>query len=536
MSEKSSPPFDTSSEEKDYSKNGEKVALGERDSSLDGPSISEGEDILAQQDIDPALNAKMHLVNNAIDEIGWTPYHWQLFILNGFGYAVDSWLLLLQSIIATQAAYEFHPSYSRALTIAVYSGMLIGALFWGLSADVIGRKFAFNTSLFICSIFALSAGAAPSWPSLAFFIAMTGFGGGGNLILDTTVFLEYLPSNKQWVLTWLAAWWGLGQAMAGFVAWGFMSPLKWNCAPLTGGKPNGSVCTYHNNMGWRYVMYTCGVAVFVMSILRITVIRLRETPKYLLGEGKDAELVQNFQDMAVKYNRPCSITLEMLDACGVIQSAHGKKRFSVSEMMVHFRGLFATKKIALSTCLIWLSWTLIGLAYPLFYVFLNSYLASRGAEFGDVSTYDTWRNYALVNICSIPGPMLAGYMANWKFLGRRGTMVIGALITMSFFFAYTQVRTQAQNVGFSCAIGFFLNIYYGTLYAYTPEVLPSAHRATGNGVAVACNRIMGILSAVIATVANTQTSAPIYLCAALYVAMAAVAISFPFEPFGKRSS
>lgn len=132
--------------------------------------------------------------------------------------------------------------------------------------------------------------------------------------------------------------------------------------------------------------------------------------------------------------------------------------------------------------------------------------------------------------------MVAGYMANNKYLGRRYTMVIGALLTMIFFFAYTGVRTQPQNVGFSCTIAFCLNIYYGTLYAYTPEVLPSAHRATGNGVAVACNRIMGIMSAVIATVADTTTSVPIYVCAALYAVMAGVAILFPFEPYGKRSS
>jgi len=43
------------------------------------------------------------------------------------------------------------------------------------------------------------------------------------------------------------------------------------------------------------------------------------------------------------------------------------------------------------------------------------------------------------------------------------------------------------------------NIYYGTLYAYTPEVLPSAHRGTGNGIAIGCNRIMGIVSAIVAT-------------------------------------
>lgn len=181
------------------------------------------------------------------------------------------------------------------------------------------------------------------------------------------------------------------------------APAKWNCTnPFDKNGIRISECPYHSNMGWRYVMYTSGALVFVMSVARITVIRLKETPKYLLGEGKDAELVDGFQKMAAKYNRPCSITVEMLDACGVVQSTHGKTKFSISELTVHFRGLFVTKKIGLSTVLIWLSWTLIGLAYPLFYVFLSSYLSSRGADFGNVSTYDTWRNYALVNISSIP--------------------------------------------------------------------------------------------------------------------------------------
>ena len=84
---------------------------------------------------------------------------------------------------------------------------------------------------------------------------------------------------------------------------------------------------------------------------------------------------------------------------------------------------------------------------------------------------------------------------------------------VAFFFAYTQVRTAAQNLGFNCAITFCLNIYYGCLYAYTPEVMPSAHRATGNGLAVSFNRIMGIISAVVGIAANTSTSVPIFICA-----------------------
>ncbi|KZP19072.1 MFS general substrate transporter [Athelia psychrophila] len=269
--------------EKDIDGSGEKS--GEKINHEVISAASSDKDLLASgmQLVDPALNAKMHIVNNAIDEIGWTPYHWKLFVLNGFGYGVDSGILLLQSIIATQAAAEFNPSFTRGLTIAVYVGMFVGALFWGYTADVIGRRFCFNTSLFISSIFAILAGASPNWPVLGLFICLSAFGAGGNLILDTTVFLEYLPSQKQWLLTLLAAWWGVGQFVAGLFAWVFLP--NYSCTPAV------ETCTYANNKGWRYEMYTCGGLVLVMSILRITVIRLHETPKFLLGQGKDEQVV-----------------------------------------------------------------------------------------------------------------------------------------------------------------------------------------------------------------------------------------------------
>lgn len=283
-------------------------------------------------------------------------------------------------------------------------------------------------------------------------------------------------------------------------------------------------------------MFSSGSLVFIMSILRITVIRLHETPKYLLGAGDDARVVETLQFLASKYDRHFCLTVDHLESCGVVTSAHSKYRFSISETLIHIRGLFSTPKISLSTIMIWLSWAMVGLAYPLFYVFLPNYLAARGAELGNASSFEKWRNYALTNISSIFGPLLAGWMCNLPFLGRTRTMLIGALMTATSFFAYTAVRTKAEDIGFSCAIGFSLNVYYGTLYAYTPEVLPSAHRATGNGIAVACNRIMGILSAVIATVADTTTAVPIFICGGLLVTLGMVSLGLPFEPYGRRSS
>ncbi|KAI9690648.1 MAG: hypothetical protein M1820_009955 [Bogoriella megaspora] len=500
----------------------------------DTESLGKG-DVLSLESVDPVLNAKMHLVNNTIDEIGFTPYHAKLFVLNGFGYAVDSLVLLIQSIIAQQAAYEFNPSWTKGLTVAAYVGMLVGALFWGISADVIGRKFAFNVSLIVCSVFAIVAGASPNWTVLGLFTCLAAFGGGGNLVLDTAVFLEYLPGKFQWLITMMALWWGLGQLVAGLFAWAYLPNFSCDEPP--------AICTYDNNKGWRYVWYTSGALVFAMSMLRITVIRLKETPKFLVGEGKDEEVVEVLSSIASKYNRPCSLTMERLQACGVTGerrasvTAHAKSKWSPNEIWVHLKGLYVTRKIGLSTTLIWFSWLLIGLAYPLYNVYLPLYLKSRGAETGDGSSYTQWRNYAIINVAGIFGPILAGAMcASRLFWGRRGTMIIGALITMIFFFAYTQVRTPAQNLGFNCAISFCLNIYYGCLYAYTPEVLPSAHRGTGNGIAIGFNRIMGIISAVVATYANTATAVPIYICAALYIVMAIVAAAFPFEPYGRRSS
>lgn len=92
--------------------------------------------------------------------MGWTLYNWKLFFLTGFGYAIDSMIVLIKSAALTQVTYQFNPSYPKGLIIASYIGLLVGAIFWGLSADVIGRKWAFNCSLFICSIFGLAAGAA----------------------------------------------------------------------------------------------------------------------------------------------------------------------------------------------------------------------------------------------------------------------------------------------------------------------------------------------------------------------------------------
>jgi hypothetical protein len=62
MSALSNPLSEGNKEELDYDKRNEKTEVGYVPP--EGVSIREGSDILHLQEIDPALNAKMHIVNN----------------------------------------------------------------------------------------------------------------------------------------------------------------------------------------------------------------------------------------------------------------------------------------------------------------------------------------------------------------------------------------------------------------------------------------------------------------------------------------
>ena len=95
---------------------------------------------------------------------------------------------------------------------------------------------------------------------------------------------------------------------------------------------------------------------------------------------------------------------------------------------------------------------MIGIVSPLYSVFLPYYLKSRGADVGSDSNYTTWRNYAINQVAGLIGPCVAAVLVETRYLGRRGTLAIGAAITMALQFGYTQIKTPAQNVGVSASI------------------------------------------------------------------------------------
>lgn len=152
----------------------------------------------------------------------------------------------------------------------------------------------------------------------------------------------------------------------------------------------------------------------------------------------------------------------------------------------------------------------------------------QGADFSQTVS-NSWRDYALSNFAAIFGPLFASYLRRVPFLGSKYTLALGAITSMAFLFAYTAVRDIQANLGLSCAISFALFWYTSALFSYTPEVMPTTHRATGYGIGYGLNRLMGIVCAVIGASVDLSSSMPIFICANLFGVLAILSILLPFE-------
>ncbi|KAH9828857.1 putative sugar transporter [Teratosphaeria destructans] len=471
------------------------------------PTPMEFEDsVLDPTATDPILAAKMALLNTAIDEIGMTPWQWTLFLLNGFGYAVDSLLIVCQSIAQPAVAQEFPQPSTRIQGVALASQ--IGLLHVRLRHIRVDR------------------GRMPGYVSFCAMVAVYSAGAGGNYILDATSLIEFLPATHVWLVTFMAVWWAVGSTVTGLLAWGFMA--NFSC------EPDALQCFSRDNMGWRLLHFTAGGLVLLLSILRLAVIKMPHTPKWLVSQNRDQEAFNILDLLSRRYHRKLSLSLEELQSQGRVLNTE-LSVWSTQRLRQHFSGLFRSKLLAYSTTMIIANWFVVGAVTPLYTSFLPFYLASRGAATGDDSSSTTWRNYAINQISGLFGPVIAGILVETRFFGRKGTLAFGALITMILQFGYTQIKTPTQNLAVSSAITAASNIYYGTIYAYTPEVLPSAHRATGYGICVVMNRVGGIVGVLIGSYANVETVVPLFVCAGLFGALIVLSLMLPFESRGKRS-
>jgi MFS family permease len=135
---------------------------------------------------------------------------------------LTSGLTRIQGVALTlpQLSAEFGVSETevRYTTLSLFLGLCIGASFWGTASDVVGRRLAFNFTLFLAGVFGLASGGGPNWIGTC---AMSLYEIHVRHLLtlyttfsDGALFLEFLPQTSGNLLTLLSVFWPVGNLIA----------------------------------------------------------------------------------------------------------------------------------------------------------------------------------------------------------------------------------------------------------------------------------------------------------------------------------
>jgi MFS transporter, putative metabolite:H+ symporter len=378
-------------------------------------------------------------------------FHWRLLVVSGIGWLFDAMDVILISFLLAPITREFALDATRTGLVASagFVGMFFGAAISGRLADRYGRRAVFSITLVVFSVGALLSAAAPTYETLLLARVVAGLGLGGELPVAATLVSEFSPrASRGRMIVLLESFWAYGTIVAGLVAI-FVVPAY----------------------GWRGAFVIAALPALYVAYLRRA---LPESPRYLAERGRTAEA-----DAVVRRVERASGGALLTLARAVAPARAG--RTSVSQ-------LFAPR-YRRRTVMLWILWFGITLTYYGMFLWIPSLLVARGMD--DVKPGLANQFFFFSTLAQVPGYFSAAWLVErW---GRKATLVLYLVGSAASAFLFGNSGTGTDTFVYAALLSFFNLGAWGAVYAYSPELYPTAIRATGAGVAAAVGRIGGII-------------------------------------------
>lgn len=391
---------------------------------------------------------KRWTLEEAIEAIGFGRFQRKLLLICGAGWAADAMEVLIIAFVipAVMKEWGLTPQQAGVLGTAIFVGMLAGAWFWGTVSDYIGRKWGFQLTVLVDSVFGFLSALAPNFPLLVLLRALTGFGVGGTLPVDYSIFAEYLPKRVRGrYLVILESFWALGTIVA--------AGLAWLIVP---------------RVGWRWLLAISAVPGLIVYFIRRYV---PESPRYLFIAGREAEAVAVLNQVARENGADVQI-----EALAPIQRT---ARVTVAALW--------RRPFARITLMLWVVWFTISLGYYGVFIWLPRIFVAQGFTF-----LRTYQNVFLMALAQLPGYFSAAYLVDrW---GRKPTLGLYLILSAVFTYLFAIATNLTTILAAAIWMSFFNLGAWGALYAYTPEVYPTEMRTTGMGWASGMTRIAGAIA------------------------------------------
>jgi AAHS family 4-hydroxybenzoate transporter-like MFS transporter len=391
-------------------------------------------------------------VRTFIDSQPITSYQWMVTAMCGLIVFVDGFDAQAVGFVAPALTAELH--VTRAVLGTVLSsgltGMMIGALLFGPTADRIGRKPVLILSTLIFGVGSLLTATASTIEGLSAFRFVTGLGMGGAMPNAIALTSEFMPSRfRATAVTAMMCGFSLGAAVGGFVA-----------ASLIPG------------FGWQGVFVAGGAVPLVIAPMAMVL--LPESIRFLLGRPGGRERADQYLARIAPAANHASVVADP-DA-------------TVSGFVV--ARLFGDGRAAV-TLLIWvLYFTNLLVLY-----FLNSWLPTIMSDSG-IRLETSIRVTAMFQVGGCIGAIFLGRMLDY----RRTFLIVGACFVWA---AAWIVVTAEAGTSVPLLITAMLATGVGVIggqnasHALSSEFYPTAIRATGVGWALGIGRIGSIVGPLI---------------------------------------
>ena len=398
-----------------------------------------------------------------IERIPFNPFHMQLLIIGGLGYAFDG----LDAAVVAFVLPVLRKSWSLTsiqvgfLGSATYIGFFFGALFAGLIGDAIGRKAVMMWALLIYCAASVASAFMQDWPTFLGCRIIAGAGTGAESAIIAPFLTEFVASRYRGRFT---------GSLAGFFSFGFVGAalLGYFIVPL---HPDA----------WRFVLVLTAVPILMLLWWRRS---LPESPRWLASRGREAAadaIVTKMEQRAERAGHvlpaPVTVAAQPVDI-GADRSFFGKL------------ALLWAPGLARITAMTWVMWVSITFSYYAFFTWIPSLLVASGMTITRSFGYSI-----AIYLAQIPGYFSAAYM-NEK-IGRQKTiasyMILGGVSAIGLAVAGTDHTVMLAGI----CLSFFMNGTYAGVYAYTPELFPTEIRATGMGTASSVGRIGAIVSPIL---------------------------------------
>jgi len=139
-----------------------------------------------------------------------------------------------------------------------------------------------------------------------------------------------------------------------------------------------------------------------------------------------------------------------------------------------------------STAVLWILWFMVVFSYYGMFLWLPSVMVAKGFDL--VTSFE----YVLyITLAQLPGYFTAAWLI--EKLGRKFVLVTYLVLTAVSALWFGNAATEGMLLAAGCCLSFFNLGAWGAMYAYTPELYPTAIRSTGVGLAASFGRIGGVL-------------------------------------------